>query len=173
MSTTNKVGSSRKLLGGFPFISRTFEGKFKQNPFVLDADANLFVGPADVVSRDEHIVIGVLYHFMIETGRSVAPVRELLRNRVDLLDAFAVFDRVRLESNAEEFHVYLFGTYDGELLIATDDDELPAGPCGKSVNEIKRRFYSICARVDPEFKTRELSSSQKTAERCFLLEGGA
>ena len=169
MSATSKVASRRKLLGGFPFISRTFEGKFKDNPFVLDADANLFIGPADIVSRDEHIVIGVLYHFMIETGRAMAPVRDLLRNRVKLLEAFAVFDEIRRESSAEEFHVFLFGTYDGELLMVDEDDELPAGPCGKSVNEIKRRFYAICARIDRDFKSRELPDRLRATEKCFVL----
>lgn len=171
MSATGRGGSSRKLLGGFPFISRTFEGKFKENPFVLDADANLFVGPADGVTRDEHIVIGVLYHFMNETGRMIGPVRELLRNRVELLEAFAMFDEIRREGHAEEFHLYMFGTYDGELLTAPEDDELPAGPCGKSVNDIKRRFYAICARIDPDFKTRKLSARLVAVEQCFVVRG--
>ena len=170
MSTTSKVGSGRKLLGGFPFISRTFEGKFKENPFVLDADANLFIGPADLVSRDEHIVIGVIYHFLIETGRSMSPVRELLHDRVELLEAFAMFDDVRREAEAQEFHVYLFGTYDGEMLMAPDDDELPAGPCGKSVNEIKRRFYRICQRVDPKFKSRKLDARLREIELRFWVD---
>ena len=41
--TPSRAVKDRKLLGNFPFISRTFEGRFKDNPYVLDADGNLFI----------------------------------------------------------------------------------------------------------------------------------
>lgn len=47
----SRLQASDKLLGCFPYISRTFEGKFRDNPCVLDRDANLYIGPADNVSR--------------------------------------------------------------------------------------------------------------------------
>jgi hypothetical protein len=118
----------------------------------------------DIVSRAEHIVIGVLLRFMLGTGRITTPVRDLLGNRLNLPEAFALFDDVRRERYAEESHVFLFGTYDGELLMVEEDAELPAGPCGKSVNEIRRHIYAICARVDMEFKSRGLTNRLVAAE---------
>ncbi len=157
----------KKLLGGLPFVSRTFEGHFKDNPYVLDMDANLYIGPADHISRDEHSAIEVVYHFLNQTGRVELPLRELLRNRLALLDAFAAFDDARLDDGGEEFHLYIFGTYDGEPLQDAGDDELPAGPCGKTINELKLRFYNICSRLDSEFQKRQLSSRQRAAESRF------
>ncbi|MEM7504972.1 MAG: hypothetical protein AAF417_23315 [Pseudomonadota bacterium] len=168
--STSRVSPGVKLLGGFPFISRTFEGKFKDNPFVLDADANLYIGPADLVSRDEHIVIEVIFHFLAQTGRTVYPFQEMLRNRRKLLEVFSVFDDVRTDDGAEEFTLHIFGTYDGEPLHGWQDDELPAGPCGKSVNELKRRFYAICERLDPSFAKHALDEEMKEVEGRFLLD---
>lgn len=162
-----------KLLGGLPFVSRTFEGKFKDNPYVLDMDANLYVGPADHVTRDEHASLEVIYHFLRQTNRVHLPLREVLRNRSYLLDMFAAFDEARGDNGEGEFNVHLFGTYDGEPLLALLDDELPAGPCGKSVNELKRRFYRLCARTDKDFSARTLTSEQRRAESRFLLPEGA
>jgi len=161
---------ARKLLGGFDFVSRTFEGGFKDNPFVLDMDANLYIGPADHVPRDEHVVIEVVYHFLNQTGRRIGPIREVLRDRNALLSAFQAFDAARDEGK-EEFRLLLFGTYDGEPLVGPGDDDLPAGPCGKTVNEVKRRFYEICRRADPKFAERRLSEAQRSYERGFLGEG--
>jgi len=138
-----KVGG--KLLGSLPFVSRTFEGHFKESPYVLDMDANLYVGPADSLSRDHHAAVEVIWHFLSETGRIEAPLREVLRDRALLLDAFAAFDRARV-----------------------DDDDLPAGPCGQSVNQVKLRFYRLCRRLDREFKTRTLEPRQADAERAML-----
>jgi hypothetical protein len=164
-----RVPPAGKLLGGFPFISRTFEGKFKENPYVLDADANLFIGPADNVSRDEHVAIEVIYHFLAQTGRAVGPFRELLRDREKLLRSFAVVDGIRSEEGGpEEFNLHLFGTYDGEPLQGWHDDELPAGPCGKSVNELKRRLYEICMRMDKQFSERSLSAELREIEARFI-----
>ena len=160
--------ASKKLLGGLPFVSRTFEGQFKENPYVLDMDANLYIGPADQLSRDEHSGIEVIYHFLAQTGRIDKSLKELLRDRGALLNAYASLDAARKEGEAEEFRVFVFGTYDGELLLPVSDDELPAGPCGKSINELKRRFYDLCRRLDPEFESRELDSNQSATERCFL-----
>jgi hypothetical protein len=157
-----------KLLGELSFVSRTFEGGFKETPYVLDMDANLYIGPADAVSRDEHSTVEVVYHFLMQTGRIKLSFRELLRNRTLLLSAFATFDEARMDKGSDEFRIHLFGTYDGEPLVAVFDDELPGGPCGKSVNELKRRFYRICERADREFANRQLSAEQKKAQARFL-----
>ncbi len=160
--------SSRKLLGSLPFVSRTFEGYFKETPFVLDMDANLFVGPADHMSRDQHAAVEVVYHFLSQTGLIDRPVRDLLRDRRLLLDAFSVFDQARVDDDEHEFRILIHGTYDGELLAGPADDDLPAGPCGQSVNQVKLRFYRACRRLDPEFKKRELSPGQRVAEKRVL-----
>ena len=76
-----------------------------------------------------------------------------------------------MESDSEEFRVFVFGTYDGELLLPVVDDELPAGPCGKSINELKRRFYRLCKRIDLEFGARELSQRHREIEGRFGSEG--
>nr|MDJ0892733.1 hypothetical protein [Gammaproteobacteria bacterium] len=91
------MASHTKLLGTLPFVSRTFEGGFKENPFVLDLDGNLYIGPADHVTRDEHATIEVVYHFLAEREKISGSVRELLRSRQLLLDAFAAFDEARSE----------------------------------------------------------------------------
>ena len=150
-----------KLLGSLAFVSRTFEGYFKDTPFVLDMDANLYLGPADHVSRDAHSTVEVVFHFLSETGRIEGEVRTLL-------DAFAAFDRARVEEEEHEFRILLHGTYDGALLVDADDDDLPAGPCGQAVNQVKLRFYRMCRRLDPEFKSRELDGKQRTAEKRLL-----
>lgn len=159
--------SDKKLLGGLSFVSRTFEGRFKENPYVLDMDANLYIGPADHLSRDEHSAIEVIFHFLAQTGKIRQPLRELLRNRLLLLSAFAAFDEARSESTSEEFRIYVFGTYDGEPLLEDGDDDLPAGPCGKSVNELKLRFYTLCSRLDKEFRSRVPSEEQRKTEARF------
>jgi hypothetical protein len=131
-------------------------------------DANLYIGPADHISRDEHSGIEVIYHFLAQTGRITLPLKELLRNRLSLLDAFNALDEARSESGSAEFRVFIFGTYDGELLLPVADDDLPAGPCGKSVNELKLRFYKLCKRLDKEFAARPLDSIHRTIEHRFL-----
>jgi len=161
-----KVGG--KLLGSLPFVSRTFEGHFKESPYVLDMDANLYVGPADSLSRDHHAAVEVIWHFLSETGRIEAPLREVLRDRALLLDAFAAFDRARVDDDDRDFRILLHGTYDGEPLAGGGDDDLPAGPCGQSVNQVKLRFYRLCRRLDREFKTRTLEPRQADAERAML-----
>jgi len=161
------MASDQKLLGTLSFVSRTFEGSFRENPYVLDMDANLYIGPADHQARDEHSAIEVVFHFLRETGRIGAPLRDLLRDRRRLLEAFDAFDESRSEAAAEDFRVFIFGTYDGEPLIPVSDDDLPAGPCGVSVNAIKQRLYDLCARMDGEFETRELSDAQRDIEARF------
>ena len=158
-----------KLLGELGFVSRTFEGQFKESPYVLDMDANLYIGPADHLSRDEHAGIEVVFHFLSQTGRITLSLRKLLQNRIFLLDAFAAIDDARSESDSEEFRLFVFGTYDGELLSPGIDDELPAGPCGKSINELKRRFYGICRKIDSEFEKRELNDRYRQLEERFLI----
>ncbi|MCP4047037.1 MAG: hypothetical protein GY732_13745, partial [Gammaproteobacteria bacterium] len=54
MTKTHDTSGGGKLLGGLPFVSRTFEGYFTDTPYVLDMDANLYLGPADHLSRDMH-----------------------------------------------------------------------------------------------------------------------
>ncbi len=157
-----------KLLGGLPFVSRTFEGGFKDTPFILDMDANLYIGPADQVSRDEHSSIEVIYHFLAQTGQIHASIRTLLRDRKKLLEAFDAFDDARKEQGREEFNLRIFGTYDGEPLFPVEDDDLPAGPCGKSVNELKLKFYKICRTVDKDFEKRKLSAILRVAEARFI-----
>jgi hypothetical protein len=49
------------------------------------------------------------------------------------------------------------------------DDDLPAGPCGQAVNQVKLRFYRLCRRLDRDFKARELNDLQKQAEQRVLL----
>ena len=159
--------ANKKLLGGLSFVSRTFEGQFRENPYVLDMDANLYVGPADHLSRNEHAGIEVVYHFLSQTGRVALTLKEMLRDRLALLDAFDALDQARMESDSEEFRVFVFGTYDGELLLPVVDDELPAGPCGKSINELKRRFYQLCKRIDTGFGSCELSERHREIESRF------
>ncbi|MCP4041911.1 MAG: hypothetical protein GY731_08130 [Gammaproteobacteria bacterium] len=160
-----------KLLGGLSFVSRTFEGSFKDNPYVLDMDANLYIGPADSVPRDEHASIEVIFHFLAQRRLIKHPIRELLRDRQLLLDAFIEFDDSR-EENAEEqeFRIFIFSTYDGVPLVPVDDDLLPAGPCGMSINDVKWRFYSICRRMDKQFYKRNLTPRQQQAEAAFIVD---
>jgi len=75
------IRGGTKLLGSLPFVSRTFEGRFEDTPFVLDMDANLYIGPADHLSRDQHAAVEVVFHFLSQTGRIQAPVRRVLRDR--------------------------------------------------------------------------------------------
>lgn len=156
------------FLGNLSFVSRTFEGGFKDTPYVLDLDANLYIGPADEISRDEHAALEVIFHFLAGRGKVKNPVRELLRNRQLLLSAFAEFDAARREGTENEFRIILYGTYDGVALLPDEDDELPAGPCGVAVNSIKRRFYAICKRLDKQFLERPLDKRQREAEASFL-----
>jgi hypothetical protein len=158
----------KKLLGSLSFVSRTFEGRFEENPYVLDMDANLYIGPADHMSRDEHSGIEVIYQFLKQTEKIEHAPRDLLRNRSYLLDAFSAFDQARAEGEADEFQIFIFGTYDGEPLRGEGDDELPAGPCGKSVNKLKRRFYDLCRKLDSEFDSRDLGEVQKSTEARFV-----
>ena len=157
----------KKLLGNLSFVGRTFEGRFEDTPYVLDMDANLYIGPADQFSRDEHAGIEVVYQFLRQTGQIKKSIRELLRDRTFLLEAFSAFDQARIESQADEFQIFIFGTYDGEPLSGIGDDDVPAGPCGKSVNAIKRHFYAACRVLDKEFDDRRLNDAHKTAEARF------
>jgi hypothetical protein len=130
-------------------------------------DANLYVGPADHLSRDEHAGIEVIYQYLRQTGKIRYSVRELLRDRTCLLEAFSAFDQARVESQADEFQIFIFGTYDGEPLSGVGDDDVPAGPCGKSINAIKRHFYAACRVLDKDFAQRRLDQTHKAAEARF------
>lgn len=162
-----KSRKEKKLLGNLSFVCRTFEGRFSDSPYVLDMDANLYIGPADQLSRDEHAGIEVIYHFLRQTGMINHSMKELLHDRVRLLEAFCAFDQARVESQADEFQIFIFGTYDGEPLADIGDDDLPAGPCGKSINAIKRHFYAACRILDKEFDNRKLEQAHKSAEAKF------
>ncbi len=162
-----KSRKDKKLLGNLSFVGRTFEGRFDETPYVLDMDANLYIGPADHLSRDEHAGIEVIFQFLKQTEKIKHPLKELMHNRVRLLDAFTAFDLARVESQADEFQIFIFGTYDGEPLAGTGDDDLPAGPCGKSINDIKRRFYAACRILDKSFDKHKLEDAQKNAEAKF------
>ncbi len=164
------MSAHTKLLGTLPFVSRTFEGGFKENPFVLDLDGNLYIGPADQIARDEHSVIEVIYHFLVERQRISHPVSHLLRSRQLLLDAFAAFDEARSEGEKSDFRIIIFGTYDAVALAPIEDDDLPAGPCGQAINAIKHRFYALCKRLDKQFYERNLDQRQLRAEARFLSE---
>lgn len=100
-------------------------------------DANRYIEPAGHLSRDEHFDIEVIYRFLAQTGRIDRYLKELLRDRVSLLNAFATRDATRLEGKPEVFRVFVFGTYDAELLLPVDAGEFPACPCGKSTNGAK------------------------------------
>lgn len=163
--------SANKLLGGLSFVSRTFEGTFKETPFVLDMDANLYIGPADQMSRDEHSAIEVVYNYLRELEKADRPIKDLLRNRLALLEVFDAFDSARQEDSDNEeteFRIFLFGTYDGVILDAIVDDDMPAGPCGRTVNEIKNRLYQLSLRCDAEFQVRTLSPRHIEIEQRFL-----
>jgi len=162
------IRGGTKLLGSLPFVSRTFEGRFEDTPFVLDMDANLYIGPADHLSRDQHAAVEVVFHFLSQTGRIQAPVRQVLRDRGLLLDAFDAFDAARVDDEKREFRIVVHGTYDGEALAGAGDDDLPAGPCGQSVSQVKLRFYRACRRLDGEFLSRKLTASQRRAEKRLL-----
>lgn len=154
-----------KLLGDVSFVKRTFEGRFLDAPFVLDMDANLYIGPADQFSRDMHSSVEVVLRYLRQTSRIEGSMRSLLTSRPALLDALNAFDAARSASQVDldglpEFRIVIHGSYDGEPLEAIAEDDLPAGPCGRSVNEVKLHFYRSVMRLDPDFDSRTLDPSQ-------------
>ncbi len=165
--TQDKNGSG-KLLGDLAFVSRTFEGYFTDTPYVLDMDANLYLGPADHLSRDMHAAVEVVVQFLRQTGRIEGCVRDLLSDRRRLLDAFTCFDEARTDKEENEFRIIIHGTYDGEPLAGAGEDDLPAGPCGRAVNQVKLRFYRLCQRLDGQFAERELDEAQRQTEQRLL-----
>ena len=68
----------------------------------------------------------------------------------------------------EEVSLHLFGTYEGKLLNDLQDDDLPAGSCGKSRNELKSHMYEICMRVESQFSKHTLTSEQRSIEARFI-----
>ena len=118
---------------------------------MLDMDANMHVGPAEHVSRDEHSRIEVVYHFLAQIGRVDSNSRELLSHRCALLDAFGCFDEGRMEGEAEQSRIFAFGAYGDELFKPVADDDSPAGSCRKSSSELKGRFYGLCRRTNTSF----------------------
>lgn len=167
VANSHDNGGSGKLLGDLAFVSRTFEGYFKDTPYVLDMDANLYLGPADHQSRDMHAAVEVVLQFLRQTGRIDDSVADLLTDRCKLLNAFICFDEARTDNEENEFRIIIHGTYDGEPLIDGTDD-LPAGPCGRAVNQVKLRFYRLCQRLDKQFSERKLDKRQQQAEQRLL-----
>ena len=165
--TQDKNGSG-KLLGDLAFVSRTFEGYFTDTPYVLDMDANLYLGPADHLSRDMHAAVEVVVQFLRQTGRIEGTTREVLTDRRKLLDVFNCFDDARTGQEENEFRIIIHGTYDGVPLADRGEDDLPAGPCGRAINQVKLRFYRLCQRLDGQFAERELSAAQHEAEQRLL-----
>lgn len=165
LKTPGDTTTQDKLLGDVSFVKRTFEGRFVDAPFVLDMDANLYIGPADQFSRDMHSSVEVVLRYLRQTQRIEGSMRTLLGSRAALLDAFKSFDLARSsaqvdEDGVPEFRIVIHGSYDGEELEPLDDDDLPAGPCGRSINEVKLHFYRSVMRLDPEFNSRTLDSEQ-------------
>ncbi|MBS38802.1 MAG: hypothetical protein CMO26_23140 [Thiotrichales bacterium] len=66
------------------------------------------------------------------------------------------FDEARMEGEAEQFRIFVFGAYDVELFKPVADDDFPAGPCGKSSSELKCRFYGFCRRTYTSFDSLDL-----------------
>ncbi len=168
VTKTHDKNGSGKLLGDLAFVSRTFEGYFTDTPYVLDMDANLYLGPADHLSRDMHAAVEVIVQFLRQTGRIEGTVRDVLMDRCKLLDAFSCFDDARTDKEESEFRIIIHGTYDGEPLADIGEDDLPAGPCGRAVNQVKLRFYRLCQRLDGQFAERELNTDQREAEQRLL-----
>ena len=161
MSRSQESNTQDKLLGDVSFVKRTFEGRFTDAPFVLDMDANLYIGPADQYSRDMHSSVEVVLRYLRQTLRIDSPMRRILSVRSELLSAFAAFDEARSATQVDgdgvpEFRIVVHGSYDGEPLEPSTDDDLPAGPCGTSVNEVKLHFYRKCMRLDPDFDNQTL-----------------
>lgn len=160
------------LLGNLAFVTRTtsaaYDRSLKGSPFVLDSEARLHIGPADDMARNEHGAILVVYELLLQAGGLEFTFGGVIRNRLRLLDAFDRFDAARLNEGDEGARVSIYGTYDGQMLAPFVDDDLPAGPCGRSVNELKWDLYQRCMRMDPEFSRRELSEAAKKQEGRFI-----
>jgi len=164
------------LLGNLPFVGRTtgplggtdFD-QFK-SPFMLDSEARLHIGPADDIARNEHGAILVIYELLIQTKSTPFKFGGILRNRAHFLDTCQAFDDARTNRTDEGPRLVVYGTYDGNPIEPGKHDDLPAGPCGKSVNQIKYQLFKRCMKLDPEFPTRKLTEAQREQEATFIAE---
>ena len=132
--------SDEVLLGNLNFVTRTTgsvdEREFKNTPYILDSEARLHIGPADDLARDEHGAILVVYEYLRQTKKMPFRLSTLLSNRSNFLQTCVAFDAARRGSDETGPTIIIYGTYDGKPIESIISDDLPAGPCGKSVNQM-------------------------------------
>lgn len=165
------------LLGNLNFVNRTTgsfnQREFKNTPYILDSEAQLHIGPADDLSRDQHGAILVIYEYLRQTKKISFRLSTLLSNRANFLQTCVAFDQARRSITDESSPtIIIYGTYDGKPIESIISDDLPAGPCGMSVNEIKWQLYRRCMRLDPQFASRDLTEEQRQQESRFMQVAG-
>jgi len=164
------------LLGNLNFVNRTTgsfdQREFKNSPYILDSEAKLHIGPADDQARDEHGAIAVIYEYLRQTKKMPFRLSTLLSNRSNFLQTCVAFDQARRGADEQGPMIIVYGTYDGKPIESIISDDLPAGPCGKSVNEVKWALYRLCMRMDPQFASRDLSEEQRLQESRFMQVAG-
>jgi hypothetical protein len=164
------------LLGNINFVTRTTgsvdEREFKNTPYILDSEARLHIGPADDLARDEHGAILVVYEYLRQSKKMPFRLSTLLSNRSNFLQTCVAFDAARRGSDEAGPTIIIYGTYDGKPIESIISDDLPSGPCGKSVNEIKWELYRRCMRMDPMFASRDLTEEQRQQESRFMQVAG-
>lgn len=165
------------LLGNLNFVNRTTgsfdQREFKNTPYILDSEAKLHIGPADDQARDENGAIAVIYEYLRQTKRMPFRLSTLLSNRSNFLQTCVAFDKARRGTDEENGPVIIiYGTYDGKPIESIISDDLPSGPCGRSVNEIKWDLYRRCMRMDPQFPSRDLTEEQRLQESRFMQVAG-
>jgi len=163
------------LLGNLNFVNRTTgsfdQREFKNSPYILDSEARLHIGPADDIARDEHGGIAVVYEYLRQTKKMPFRLSTLMSNRSNFLQTCVAFDQAR-RGDEHGPNIIIYGTYDGKPVESIISDDLPAGPCGKSVNEIKWDLYRRCMRMDPQFASRDLTEEQRLQESRFMQVAG-
>lgn len=164
------------LLGNMNFVNRTTgsfdQREFKNSPYILDSEAKLHIGPADDQARDEHGAIAVIYEYLRQTKRMPFRLSTLMSNRSNFLQTCVAFDQARRGDSEHGPAIIIYGTYDGKPIESIISDDLPAGPCGKSVNQIKWELYKRCMSMDPQFASRDLTEEQRLQESRFMLVAG-
>lgn len=164
------------LLGNLNFVNRTTgsfdQREFKSTPYILDSEAKLHIGPADDLARSEHGAILVVYEYLRQTKKMPFRLSTLLSNRSNFLQTCVAFDQARRGSDDTGPNIIIYGTYDGKPIESIISDDLPAGPCGMSVNEIKWELYKRCMRMDPQFASRDLAEEQRLQESRFMQVAG-
>lgn len=170
--------SEEILLGNLNFVNRTTgsfdQREFKNTPYILDSEATLHIGPADDLARDEHGAILSIFEYLRQTKKISTRLSTILSNRANFLEACVAFDDARRGVSEETAPtIIIYSTYDGKPIESIISDDLPAGPCGKSVNEIKWELYRRCMRLDPQFASRDLTEQQRLQESRFMKVAGA